>query len=317
VSGTAPPRRRRGLPRFRTSLLLGPVVTGAAAVGIASFYLWSQSQFSVIEREGAVVIQHGLGPFTSYEATDVDTELLQTPTRAHLVAHIPVQGRAGAATVLTELRGQVARCQNSLRAPCPLRPLKAAPMAVVPPYYPHGDEVRITWDSVDGRDGVVTKLLVDGKSPPKPCPSTLTTKGQCAFQGTFLHEYSISAVTTGPPGSSPVIKRLRERTRPRPSITIKKGESVSGKTTDTGEFLRFCKVNLVVQGFYPASFYEATITTSGHKPVTVSFYTNSDGAFTGTVYRYGDPSPRSWVAVELRGVKSAPVAWHCGGPERV
>jgi hypothetical protein len=305
-------RRRR-----RKWIILGvavPVVVIALfAAAVGGFYLWSQTQFSVLEREGAVVVQRGVGPFAGYEPTDVKLALLPTTARNDLVAHISADGRAGAAAIITDLRDQVTTCEGSLKAPCPIRPLETASVSTTRHEYPRGNEITISWGSIDSREGVATKLTIDGKKPPKGCPATLTSTGICTLKGTFDTTYTIAAKTTGPAGSSAVVSQVEEFTQLKPRVWVSKGKQFRGKTTDTHRAGRFCPVELHTEGFAPDTDYKVKVLMSGHKSVKIPFTTDGSGTFSSRVYAYGDPTRHSWVAVDVKGVRSKNLPWACGG----
>jgi hypothetical protein len=312
--GAGPRPRRRRAKRILLWTLIPLGVVLLAAVGVGGFYLWSQTQFSVLERNGGVAVQQGVGPFVRYEETDVDLALLPTTTRTELTAHVPVDGRPGSAAEIAKLREQVATCKATLVAPCPVRPLKATSVQVSTEGYPDRDHVQIAWKQVDGRGGVVVRLRVNGKRPPRPCPEKLTQAGNCVFDGDFDKEYRVTAVTSGPKGTKKVVSESSAITEVGPHLSAKKGKKFKGKASDTGLPGSFCQVVIRVEGLASGKTYKPVVFTSGHKPYRKGWFrTDSWGAFRGVIYSYGDPTRDSWVQVEVAGLKTKRLNWECGG----
>jgi hypothetical protein len=308
-----PTQRRGGTDRIGLRSLVSVGLALLGALGLGGYFLWSQSQFFVVEQAGAVVVQHGVGPFADFEPVELKIELLPADSRTALVGRIPAEGRAEVATEIAKLRDQVAACEKTLVAPCPVRALDATTLEVDAEQYPKRDHVRIAWRAVDNRGGVVVKLRIDGKRPPKSCPKVLTVAGSCVFDGDFEQSYRITAVTSGPDGTTPVVSESIATTDVAPHISIKKGKKFKGKALDSTWRGTFCEIVLTVEGMERDKAYKATVLMSGHKPYKPTFTTDSLGGYRDMIDSYADSNPGSWVQVKVAGLTTKRLPWQCGG----
>lgn len=266
------------------------------------------------------IVEYCVTALTAGHSTETDpdrtvTRPRQSPTtpsthrRAFLIA-------AGTAAILLIGGGIAAVGWALTRPPAPVPTIAAA---AVP--YPRGDQVRLEWNVPSTDTPRASTLLVNGRPPPTPCPSTVTGTGTCTFKGQHGTTYA-ATVSWNDGDESHTSEPTSVTTYPAPRLTVRAGDRGSDASGATG-----CPVLVDGEGLEPNHTYTVTWMTKawqdqGREPQTVTLGQATDdrgsvhGAdlrevTAGNATQLGYGSASGWVRVQLNDLIGTKNPWGC------